>query len=179
MKEGKTMRFIIISILLSTIIGCSAAGVVQTNDPYQKVRDAHTMMQQGRGIPAERFATEALTEFTTKGDKFGEGEANVALGLLYKSQLMKNNDKSIKHFKQAINAFESINDYAQLAKAKFGLANAYGSNNQKEELCQMYKESLNDYKTSLITNPNSKFEFNPRFKSFDEMVEGFRSHYCN
>ncbi len=173
------MRFTPIIIVILTLMGCAAVGVPHTNDPYQKIKNSHAMMNQGRAIPAERFANEALKEFIEKGDKFGQGEANVVLGILYKSDLKNNNKKSIKHFKKAIKLFKSVKDNSQLAKAKFGLANAYALSNQKQKQCQMYNESLRDYKKGLSTNPKSKFGINHNFQSFEEMVTAYRDQSCS
>ena len=172
------MRTLIIFSLTYILLGCSAAGVVYTADPYKKVNDSYIMMNQGRPIPAERFAKEALVEFTSKNDHFGKGEAHIALGLLYKTSMMKKQSKSISHFKKAIEEFTSANNIANTAKAKFGLANAYAGDNQNDKQCEMYNESLKDYELSIEQNPNTQFKFNPAFSSFGEMVKAFTKEYC-
>ena len=169
--------FILLSFILS-ILGCSAAGVIHSSDPYQKVNNSYAMINQGRAIPAERFAKEALQEFEENNDAFGQGEAHVVLGLLYKSPVMKIQDKSIHHFIKAIESFGSINNYANLAKSKFGLANAYAQNNENKKQCEFYASSIADYKKAKQINPNESFKFNPSFSSFEEMVIAFKKEYC-
>ena len=102
------MKYYLITALILSITACSAVGVFHTSDPYQKIKNSHAMMNQGRTIPAERFAKEALHEFEEKNDSFGQGEAHVALGLAYKKLNNKSLDKSIYHFKKAIESFKSI-----------------------------------------------------------------------
>ena len=66
-----------------------------------------------------------------------------------------------------------------MSKSKFGLANAYGLNNEFKKRCEMYALSIVDYKKGKELNPNSGFRFNPTFSSFEEMVQAFTNEYCN
>lgn len=172
------MNKIIVLLAIISLVGCAAAGVVYTNDPYQKVSNSYTMMSHGRPIPAERFAKEALEQFKQDQDKYGQGEALVALGLLYKTGLMNKPQESIISFEQAINLFTSIDDFPSLAKTKFALGNAYASINNKEKQCALYSESLNDYEKGKELKPTATFKFNPAFSSFDAMVKAFQEKYC-
>ena len=170
------MKNILYLIVSSALLGCSAAGVLATNDPYEKLNNSYTMLNQGRLIPAEKLGKEALQQFKVSNDIFGQGEAHTALGAVYKSS--NKPIKSISHFEKAISSFTSLNDFANTSKAKFGLANAYAINNQPVEQCKLYNESLLDYKKGLETNPNMKFQFNPNYSSFEAMVNSFIGEYC-
>jgi len=172
------MHKIFTLIVLFTLFGCSAAGVIYTNDPYQKVSNSYLMMNQGRSFPAEKFALEAVEQFKKENDSFGQGEALVALGLLYKSNLMHKPEESIVKLEQAIKSFQSINDYSSLSKTKFALGNAYANLDQTEKQCLMYSDSITDYEKGKKLNPNASFQFNPAYSSFDEMVKAFASDYC-
>ena len=172
------MRFTFIIISFLTLFGCAAAGVVHTNDPYTKVSNSYVMMSHGRPIPAERFAKEALSQFKEQGDIFGQGEAHVALGSLYKSEMMKLDTKSIEHYKQAVNSFKTINDYKNTAKSEFALANAYANIGKNNHQCQMYSKALSSYNVGINENPDISFKINPNFKTFEEMVVAFKNEYC-
>ncbi|TNC80602.1 MAG: hypothetical protein C9356_12840 [Oleiphilus sp.] len=172
------MHKILLLLVVTTLVGCAAAGVMYTNDPYQKVSNSYVMMSHGRPIPAERFANEAYEQFKQNNDVFGQGESLVALGLLYKSSLKRNITESVAKFEQAVALFQSINDYSSLAKTKFALGNAYANSEEKEKQCPMYVESLQDYEKAKKLNPESSFKFNPAYPSFDAMVKDFESGYC-
>jgi len=172
------MRNIIIILSVIYLSACAAAGVTYTSDPYKKISNAYQMVQMNRYIPAERFAKEALKEFIKTNDKFGQGEAYTALGGLYK-QMFKNQTKAIKNFKNAIKAYQEANNYTMVGKAKFGLANAYHAGNQLDKHCDMYNQSIADYKKGKKLNPKSDFRINPRFTSFEEMVNAFKNKYCS
>ena len=168
------MHKIVFFLTITTLIGCAAAGVVHTSDPYQKVSNSFAMMSQGRPIPAEKFAKEAYEQFKLEGDVFGQGESLVALGLLYKSEIIQQNQAAVEKFQQAISLFKSINDYSSQAKTKFALANAYGGLDQKDVQCSLYIESIQDYVLSKKLTPEAAFMFNPAYPSFDAMVKDFQ-----
>ena len=177
-SERDIMHKILLLFTVTTLVGCAAAGVMYTNDPYKKVSNSYIMMSQGRSIPAERFANEAYEQFKQNNDVFGQGESLVALGLLYKSTLKHNITESVAKFEQAVVLFQSINDYSSLAKTKFALGNAYANSEEKEKRCPMYAESLQDYEKAEKLNPEASFKFNPAYPSFDAMVKDFESEYC-
>ncbi|TNC83168.1 MAG: hypothetical protein C9356_01615 [Oleiphilus sp.] len=172
------MHKIALFLFITSLVGCSAAGVIYTSDPYQKVSNSYAMMSQGRPIPAEKFAKEALEQFKEINDVFGQGESLVALGLLYKSNLMQNDQEAVEKFQQAVTLFQSINDYSSLAKTKFALANAYAGLNLKDKQCATYSESLENYAKSKELTPQATFRFNSAYSSFDAMVKDFQKGYC-
>jgi len=177
-REKEFMHKILMLVVVCTLVGCAAAGVVYTNDPYQKVSNSYIMMSQGRPIPAERFAKEAFEQFKQDHDVFGQGESLVALGLLYKSRLKQDLPESVAKLEQAKDLFQSINDYSSLSKTKFALGNAYANLEQKEKQCSLYSESLQDYEKAKKLDPEASFQFNPAYPSFDAMVKDFKAGHC-
>jgi len=189
MKQYKGM---LLGIVILSLVGCSAAGVVHTNDPYKKIDQAYSLMNQGRAIPAERLAKEALSDFTKSNDKFGIAEAHVFFGQFYKHKTYRSyasyykegneydptSGKSISHSAKAADVYIGIGNYTQAAKAQFALANAYLDSN-KQKSCELYDESLESYNKGKKLNPRERFNFNPNFKSYEELVNAFKSKYCS
>ncbi len=192
LKRINELKILLISSLLLLLLGCAAAGVPYTNDPTQKLVYAYSLMNQGRALPAERLGKEALDSFKEANNQFGEAEAHIFLGQLYKhnsyrafsEHFKKNGDydptngKSIAHTAQAIEIYEALENHMQLAKAKFALANTYIST-KPEKSCKLYDESLREYEKGKAKNPNQDFTINPAYKSFEDMVSGFKSEYCS
>lgn len=51
---NKELSVVLLAIGFSALVGCSAAGVVASSDPQQKLADADALLDQGRPLPAER-----------------------------------------------------------------------------------------------------------------------------
>lgn len=168
----------LLMLAICILVGCATTGVKHSEEAYKKVVKAYVMMNQGRPIPAERLAQEAFETFEEQGDVFGQGEALVALGLLYKSPLLPDYAQSVARLQQAVALFASIDDYASLAKSKFALGNAFAVAGQKSAQCALYGESLQDYAEAKQRNPDAAFQFNTAYPSFDAMVKDFQAKYC-
>jgi len=187
----KNYRLLFLSCCLTILSGCAAFGVPYTSDPLTKLSYSYTLMNQGRPLPAEKLANEALESFTKDGNTFGMADVHIFFGQLYKHSSYRSfskyyeeqgeydptNGKAIFHSQEAVELFESIGNFTQTAKAKFALANAYlGSNNEKA--CLLYDETLEAYEKGKTVNPGDSFQFNQYYKTFEGLVEAFKGEYC-
>lgn len=169
-----------LNILALLTLGCVAAGVPYTEDPYKKISYAYELMNQGRYIPSEKLGHEALAKFTEQGNRTGIAEAHILLGQLYKHpaySVPPASDKSALHSQQALDIFVELGNFAQATKAQFAIANAY-IERDKERGCSAYDDSLKLYEKGKKINPGESFQINPNFKDFPDMVKAFKDEYC-
>ena len=185
------LKLLSILFLTTAVLGCSSSGVIYTVDPMQKLVNGYDLMNQGRAIPAERLGKEALASFTGSSDQNGIAESHIFLGQLYKHKAYrdaadfykKNNEydptnrKSISHTQQAIDIYEAMGNYVQMAKGQFALANAYLSSDNSKS-CSLYEESITSIAKGKIENPGESFQFNPSYGSAEEMINSFKAKYC-
>ena len=170
-------KLILVATITTLLFGCAAAGVPYTSDPFKKIGNGYALMNMGRGLPAEKLAKEALKTFEENNNKNGIAEAHILLGQLYKQEFFGKNVKSAYHSGKAIAIYEGMGNHTQAAKAKFAQANAY-LQIDKAKACNLYEASLGSLKRGRIENPKEKFQFNPHFKSAEDMISGFKTHNC-
>ena len=187
------MKLTIISLITLFLLGCSAAGVPYTSDPWTKLNYAYQLMDtQGRGIAAEKLGLEALADFKKSKDIYGIAETQTLLGLFYKNRSYRDHKEfyirhneydptastSIKHFEEAVKAFEEDGDYWGVSKALFSMGNAYTTDDDYVNACLKYNESLTIYQSDKNVFNGRVHPYNPAFKSFDSMIEAFINKYC-
>ena len=81
------MKFTVLMFAaISSLTGCSAAGLVNSSDPDVKMSQALELMKHGRKIPAERLMKEALTVFAESSNFEGGRLATFQLANLYSGQ---------------------------------------------------------------------------------------------
>jgi hypothetical protein len=177
------MKLRILFCLAFFLSGCSAMGVVETNDPNEKLIQASHLMANGRPIPAERIALEALQIFQGKQDAMGLGEANLFLGQFYKAKSGWGNvnkdeflDKSIEYINSSIDSFLSIQENMQASKAVFELAQSYRGKEQTIEMCSNFQRSLELYRSGVGTVKS--FQYNKQFGSVSGLIEAHVEQLC-
>ena len=77
---------ILIFLISSSLLGCSAAGVIHSSDPNVKMNQALELLKYGRQIPAEKLIKDALISFKESSDFEGGRYAAFQLGMLYANQ---------------------------------------------------------------------------------------------
>lgn len=89
------MKFnIIVLILLISLTGCSAVGIVETNDPHRKIEQAiYLLNTENRPIPADKLLAQSINIFKQKNDQMGLVRAYRARGHFLLSNSVKNNSK--------------------------------------------------------------------------------------
>ena len=81
-------------ILLISLTGCSAVGVVETNDPHEKIEQAiYLLISENRPIPADKLLAQAINIFEQQHDQMGLVRAYRARGHFLLSDSVKNNSK--------------------------------------------------------------------------------------
>jgi len=164
-------------ILFLLIIGTTSLAFAK--EPSSAVNKAYSMILNGRYEVAEVVAKRAYEQSQIDGDRYNQGEALVALGLVYKTKLFSRNEESITNLRHAIAMFGSINYYAGVSKAKFALGNAYGTIGDSERQCDAYHESLVDFAKGKELNPDEIFVYNiSAYSSFEEQVNDFIQRNC-
>jgi len=184
--------FVLVLAYAFLSVGCSAMAVVQTSDPYLKLKQADQLERAGRHLPAERLAKEALDIFQMEEDNTGLAHTHLFLGQFYKSNKgrgwpdrVKQSDyyieaknTSILHHKKSIDAFETIADLYGVAMAKFGLANSYFEIDSHEQ-CKFYSDSLETFRQAELDGETEMtYPIYPNFKNFEEMVLAFDFEFC-
>lgn len=189
------LKSISIYTIIVTLLGCSAAGVPYTSNPYKKISYSHQLMHiEGRGIAAEKLGLEALKEFEKRNDPMGLAESHFFLGQYYKNpsyRLHKNfyekyreydptAEKSISHFRVAKSNYLKAGDYWGASKALFGMANAYATNSDYKSACDKYDESLEMYRSDKNKSKEMgiRHPFNQNFTKYDKMIEAFKDQNC-
>jgi len=177
------MKLRILLCLVFFLSGCSAMGVVETNDPNEKLIQASHLQSNGRPIPAERIALEALQIFQGQQDAMGSGEANLFLGQFYKAKSGWGNvnkdeflNKSIKYINSSIDNFLSIQENIQASKAVFELAQSYRGKEKIIEMCSNFQRSLELYNSGIGTAKS--FQYNKQFGSVRGLIEAHIEQLC-
>lgn len=153
-------------------------GVPYTSDPWKMIRNSYLMMDHGRHVAATLFLSDALQRFEAKGDEIGMAEVHHAFGNLYKNtQTIKvppDFDKSIAHFTQAKNLFESNSNYMGVAKSLAGIANALALKQQSVAACTYYDQSLEAYREGKARDPSATIPILTGWKDFPTLIEAFK-----
>jgi len=177
------MKYINI-LVLALLSGCTAVGVTNTNDPYEKLAQSYQLMSENRPIPAEFNAQDALKTFKEKNDIFGEAETYYFLGVFYKAKsgwenVDKNEfiNKSIMYLTKSTDTYKSINENIQASKASFELANAYRGLEDKGNYCKHYSNSLSLYSSGTGEHRTFKIN-NHNVKSPKELLEFYIKELC-
>jgi len=180
------------ALVCVVLIGCSAAMVPDTSDPWKKLQNASYLIDDDRAIPAQRLAKEALADFEAANNAEGVAQAHMVLGNFYKSKTYRNHAgfykkhneydptlrTSIEHFAKAAETYRTLGDNWGVSTALFGMGNAEHVDGNQQRGCELYKEALDLY-LSTANDPNRKVHWwNPKFESYDRMIQAFTQKYC-
>ena len=182
-----------ISILIPCTIlaGCAAMGVVETNDPAVKIKDAYALFDQLlRPLPAERLIREAITIYQSKSDDLGLAEAYSAYGFFFRSAAIEKwhktyesagfietgatfanrYDKSIECFEKSAAIFEKHQKFAELTNIYLNMGFTYEFANQPEKACEQYKKSAISHQRQIKDHPDARVTLPQGFSSYDAYV---------
>ncbi|WP_097460398.1 hypothetical protein [Mangrovitalea sediminis] len=188
MRIGK---LIIISCSLF-LFGCSAALVPYTNDPETKIDDAYRLIQDGRALPAEKLAREAVAAFQQKGDYEGMGHAYTVLGVLYSSSAYRaakkfyqdngtydpTYEKSISFHKKAMDSLRKAGDYWGVANSWVGVGDGYTNEGKPQKACDAYSEALKTFEDPNAKNVGYMYSWNQKYPSYKAMLEALVKKSC-
>ena len=86
------IKLILMFLLSAFIFGCSAVGVVATNNPHKKIDQAVSLINSNRPIPADTLIAQAIEIFENKNDHAGLFRAYEAKTTLLLSKAVENNE---------------------------------------------------------------------------------------
>jgi tetratricopeptide (TPR) repeat protein len=151
-----------ISILVVFLSACTGIGYIATSDPYKKLGQAQSLVEEDRLLLAEDVIGQALAQFQESGDLLGMADAYHAYGNLYKNDLYHNGrwtqafkqrgtydgtyTKSIVNFQKAQALFEQLGDEVGVAKCLMGIGNVYSIRNEVSQACAYYGEALERFR---------------------------------
>lgn len=185
-------REIITLFVLCTILaGCAAVGVVETNDPAIKIKDAYALFdQQQRPLPAERLIRQAIEIYQNKNDDLGLAEAYRAYGFFFRSAAIEKwhktyesagfietgaaftnrYNKSIEYFEKSAAIFEKHQKFAELTNIYLNMGFTYEFANQPEKACEQYKKSVISNQRQIKEHPSAPVTLPQGFSSYEAYV---------
>ena len=165
----------IIFLLASSLLGCSAAGVMSTNDPSTKISQAYELKSMSRPIPAQKLLQEALVIYKSEMNK--QGEANVYLGFgdLYKSESYQSQAEIFKgwgeyqsyanaanYYLKAGAIFKEKMDYWSLSRVYGAAGDAYILGGDINKSCKLYSKVEETFNAHQSTFTSEQIEFTER-----------------
>ena len=181
-----------ISVLGATVLGlggCAAVGVIQTDDPQQKLRDAQAMIEQNRPIPAERFIVEAIDICQQRADRNCLANGYRMYGIFFlwagpawahyadnggfrdkSASYAQRYSKSTEYFIQSRDLLAQGDHYDELSNVNLNLGFAYGAANQLPEACQAFDASLLAYRENIRRNPGVKVILSDKYATYDSYI---------
>ena len=188
----KIIKLCILSIFLSS---CSAALVMESNDPSTKVNQARELLSVNRPIPAERILREVFEiKPTGARDWTARGEASVLYATLIVSEAFTAPvfSKRYKELGGKKGIPEKYKEYLKSAEASYmeadkllpknsefdqsnlwwRLAGVYLRLGEKSSGCDALDKSLEFYKLGIKRVPNTVIYMPPVYKdkSYEEMI---------
>ncbi len=183
------MRFILISILFLSLIGCSAALVPYTSNPNEKVAQAKWLFEQKfRALPAERLLSEAKAIYLKENNEAGLAELYRVYGLFLNSYAIerwqeKYKDegfiepevtyenrfaKSIEYFEKAEAFHIKTKNYSALTNIYLRMGFTYQNSGDIDKACSMLDKSVTFNTKFLELNPNAAIELDgfPTYKAY-------------
>lgn len=188
------VRIMVTVVLVVGLLGCAAAGVPYTNEPWKKLAYAFQLMKsEGRALPAEKLGLQALSDFEKDQNWYGIAEAEYFLGTFYRSPAYRSYEdyyskyneydptgqKAILHYQKSIAAFTKDDDYWGVAKSTFEIGITYLRDSDVENACISANEALSTYKSDKNIFKGRVHPHNPRFESFDAIIEAFIQDNCH
>jgi tetratricopeptide (TPR) repeat protein len=174
-----------------TLSGCSAVGVVQTNDPAKKIEQAASLFsQQDRPLPAERLIQEAADIYRSTGNDVGLAEAYRTYAFFFRSQAVEHwgwhyrqygfldksatfdnrYEKSIEYFDHSKALWEKAGRHDWTANIELNKGFTFMLLKQPENACLAYDASLR----ANAEFPPKNVQMPKGFASYVEFVEDFK-----
>lgn len=178
------MYKIILPLFFVFITGCNGVGVVNTNNPQQKLEQADSLLyEQNRPLLAERLIFEAITEYRQTNNQFGLANALRDYGDLLGSSAvaqagvqflragfhdpdvtMQNNlDKSKYYFAQSIEHYNLAGievsrngELSKLMNIYFNIGGLSARLGNQSKSCAFLDKASNAYNDAVLQNPHVK-----------------------
>jgi len=177
-------------LLLLAVSGCSAAGIIETSDPYKKLAQAGHLEQAGRVSVARRHIFEAIEIFQQQGDDRGLAEAYRRYAFLVRvngvdvitrlappdpSQTPTNEDGrmdiSIEYFEKSLAIAEANDQQGLIANLHYNIGGSHYFAGRLAEACLSFDRSLASYRKSVEIKPDLVVDIPPGVKDFPELID--------
>lgn len=177
-----------VAVSVSFLLGCSAAGVVESSDPATKLAQARQLLQLDRGVPAERLVREAMQTYTAREDAGGLAGAQVAYGLLLVDPAYRSHEKiwrlrgdydsssasAINYINSALALYAKIDDVEGERSATFQLGRLYADSGEANKACESYEKSVRFHHLARARFPGHDYYVASGTKSYEETVKIFK-----
>ena len=176
-------------IIISILTGCSAAGVVYTNDPYKKVRNAEYLTSKHRTLPARRFLLEVMEEINISEEKDEKliGYTYRALGFLLSSSVYQgyrkkkdkyitpidgDTNKGLEFYDKASEIFVKNELYYDASNTAWMKHLAYNKLELSNQACIQLDKSIRYHRLGLESDKRNgkNVTYSDGYSSFDDQL---------
>lgn len=176
-------------LLLLILSGCSALGVVETSDPYQKLAQAEQLKQTGRIGVARRLILEAAEIFEQQGDAIGLAEAYRSYGFLLRmygedvitdldvsastrtaTNYDRRMDKSIEYFQKSLRLYKRNDQHDRIANLHYNIGVSHHFAGRLDQACFAFDTSLEAHRASMRIDPGRDVVLPSGVESFAELI---------
>lgn len=184
------LKLALCALAFSALVGCSAAGVVASSNPQQKLADADALLDQGRPLLAERLIVEAVQLCTTAGDQLCLADAYRGYGLFFMSSaLASQKDRYVSQgFLDATATYQQrfvkANEYLEKSRAIYAQAArfevvtnlnlnrgfAFEMAGDKSAACQAYGDSLSASQENTRLKPGAVIQVPAKYGTFERYI---------
>lgn len=185
------LNSLILFVPCAILAGCAAVGVLETNDPDIKIRDAYELFDhEQRPLPAERLIQQAIAIYQSNNDDLGLGGAYRAYGFFFRSAsitkwhkiyeasafieagatYVNRYDKSIEYFEKSAAIFEKHQNFSALTNIYLNMGFTYEFASQPEKACEQYKKSLICSQRQIKNHPDASVTLPQGFSSYETYI---------
>lgn len=140
--------------------GCSAVGVISTNDPNEKIGQAYYLLDNGRPLPAKKLFEEVIKIGEEKQDMKIVARGFDGLGDLYKvpvqygvqKQNLTDYEKSVSNYEIAAKIHTKLGYSKKASTSLFGAAWSSYKNGDIVKSCKLFTESAKSFSTKAVHN---------------------------
>ncbi len=177
------------------MVGCVAAMVPSSNNPYAKLNEAQYLYEKSnRPLPAEKLIQQAIEILQNDNNQIGLAEAYRQYGFFFRSlsvmsyqdYYMKNGfldksasyqtrmEKSLEYFEMAKKIDTENKKFDSVANIYYNIGVDYALMKNMELACRSLDQSLESYNEFIRQNPKGKVEFPPSFSNYEEMIISYK-----
>ena len=182
-----------IMLVIISIGGCSAVGVIASSDPYQKLADANSLAEHNRPTVAERLIVESIAICKETDDQHCFAAAYRGYGLFFMSESIEGRQwkphyakngfidstvsldsrysRAIYFLKKSRNIYIENEEYDAVTNLSLSIGFAYVMQGDYPSACQAYDESLQAYAENVRNNPNVKIHLPEKYANFPNYIE--------
>jgi tetratricopeptide (TPR) repeat protein len=195
----RSFRFTALSCFLIVLVtACAGVGVVATDDPAAKLRDAGDLYdRQDRPLIAERLIREAIGTYQSRNDQLGLADSYREYGFFFRSssvakwnKVYRENGfldksatfetrhaKSIEYFEKARAIYADHKRFDALTNVNMNMGFTYVAMGDREAACRAFDRALESYHENIRQNPTAKPILPKGFASYEDYWSDRRKRY--